>query len=153
MRPHRSHSNSSPVEARQAGVIPFMRQGNATTFCLITTSSGRRWTIPKGIIEPRASAHETALKEAVEEAGLHGELIGGPFGSFSQEKWGLRFTVDVYLMQVARADAAWAEAGVRRRRWCDAETAIALVRNRPVADVFRRAVEWLDRTAGNPASG
>ncbi len=131
----------SSTEARQAGVIPFRRQSGVTTYCLVTTSSGRRWTIPKGIIERGESAREAALKEAYEEAGLHGELIGAPVGSFTQKKWGLTFTVEVYLMDVTHADDAWPESGFRLRRWCDADTALELLRNRPVAEVFRAALE------------
>lgn len=134
----------SSTEARQAGVIPFRRYSGVTSYCLVTTSSGRRWTIPKGIIELSESARETALKEAYEEAGIHGELIGAPIGSFTQKKWGLTFTVEVFLMDVTHVDDEWPEAGLRRRRWCDADTALALLRNRPVVDLFREATEQLE---------
>ena len=134
----------SSAEARQAGVIPFRRHSGVTSYCLVTTSSGRRWTIPKGIIEQSESARETALKEAYEEAGIHGELIGAPIGSFTQKKWGLTFTVEVYLMDVSHVDDQWPESGLRRRRWCDADTALALLRNRPVVDLFRDAIERLE---------
>ncbi len=138
------------TQARQVGVIPFRHYSDVTSFYLVTTASGRRWTIPKGVIELGDSARETALKEAIEEAGLHGELIGAPIGSFTQKKWGFNFTVEVYLMNVTHVDEVWLEAGFRRRRWCDADTALALVRNRPVVDVFRRSVECLSGNDRDP---
>ena len=154
MELHPDRAEPAPsTEARQAGVIPFRRQSGVTTFCLITTSSGRRWTIPKGIIEASESARETALKEAMEEAGLHGELIGPPVGSYAQKKWGLNFTVDVFLMNVAHVDQQWPEASFRRRRWCDADTALALLKNRPVASVFRQAIEKQVNEHASPCAG
>ena len=128
---------------RQAGVVPFRQRDKDTVFCLITTSSGRHWTLPKGIIEQGDTARDTALKEALEEAGLRGTLVGDPVGSFEQTKWGQTFHVCVYLMEVETADSVWEEKGFRRRRWCDADTALALVADRPVAAVLRRAIERL----------
>lgn len=91
------------VGSRQAAAIPFRRDGERLSFCLVTTSGGGKWTFPKGIIEPGATVRETALKEAFEEAGLHGTLVGDPIGSFEQTKWGDTFSVEVYLMDVTRA--------------------------------------------------
>ena len=134
---------SSPHTPRQSGVIPFQRRANDTAFCLITTSSGRRWTFPKGIIERGDSARETALKEALEEAGLHGTLVDDVIGSFEQTKWGQTFRVAVYLMEVTSEDRVWEEQGFRQRRWCDAATALALIADRPMAPILRLAIERL----------
>ena len=48
---------------RQSGAIP-LRNGRV---CLITSSNGKRWVIPKGLIDPGHTAGETALQEAWEE--------------------------------------------------------------------------------------
>jgi hypothetical protein len=42
----------------QAGVIA-VRSGK---ICLVTSSNGKRWVIPKGVIEPGQTAGETALQ-------------------------------------------------------------------------------------------
>ena len=139
-----------PTIPQQAGVIPFKRREGETVFCLITTSSGHQWTFPKGIIERGDSARETALKEAVEEAGLHGELVGDAIGSFEQTKWGQTFTVAVYLMDVTAEDRVWSEQGFRKRRWCDANSALALVADRPIAPILRQAIKRL--STGNGAA-
>lgn len=129
----------------QASVIPFRVRDGEISFCLITTSSGGKWTFPKGTIEPGDTGRQTALKEAFEEAGLHGDLIGEPVGSFQQTKWSTDFAVEVYLMDVTQVDEAWEEQDVRQRRWCDLETAVALLQGRPVADVFSEAIRQLGR--------
>ncbi len=64
---------------RQAAALP-VRNGKV---CLVTSSNGKRWVIPKGLIEPGQTAGETALQEAWEEAGLVGVLEPDPIGSFS----------------------------------------------------------------------
>ena len=68
---------------RQAAAIP-LRNGR---ICLVTSSNGKRWVIPKGLIEPNQSAGECALQEAWEEAGLTGVLQQEPIGSYVYEKW------------------------------------------------------------------
>ena len=140
-----------PTLPQQAGVIPFQRREKETVFCLITTSSGHQWTVPKGIIERGDSARETALKEAVEEAGLHGAIVGDAIGSFEQTKWGQTFLVAIYLMEVATENATWEEQGFRQRRWCDADTALALLAHRPIAAILRLAIEQLSAGPGAAA--
>ena len=59
-----------PSWGRQAATIP-VRDGRV---CLVTSSNGRRWVLPKGQIDPGHTPAEAALVEAWEEAGLVGAL-------------------------------------------------------------------------------
>ena len=78
-----SHPQSpQPTRIRQACVIPFHRQAKDVEFCLITSLRKRRWIFPKGIIEIGETGEETVLKEALEEAGLRGKVIGSPLGEY-----------------------------------------------------------------------
>ncbi len=65
-------------EVRQAAVIAI-REGR---ICMVLSSGGKRWVVPKGCIEPGQTAGETALEEAWEEAGLVGVLGPEPIGSY-----------------------------------------------------------------------
>ena len=132
------------VGSRQAGVIPFRRQSGETHFCLITTSGGGRWTFPKWIVDPGDTVRWAAFREALEEDGLHGALVGPPVGTFHQ-KMGTEFTVEMYLMDGSQVDETWAEQDVRRRQWCNRDTALTLVRGRPVAGLFQKAIRRLSR--------
>jgi len=98
---------------QQAGAIPVHRG----RVCLVRSSSGKRWVIPKGHVEPGHSAGETALLEAWEEAGLTGRLTPDPVGSYCYEKFGQTYHVTVFLMHVHEVAAVWPEAGRRARRW------------------------------------
>src|SRR6185295_6322277 len=86
---------NEPEYVRQAGAIPI-RNGR---ICLITSSNGKRWVIPKGLIEPNHTAGEAALQEAWEEAGLVGVLQQEPVGSYLYDKWCGTCHVTVFLME------------------------------------------------------
>lgn len=131
----------NPIE--QAGAIPYRRCGDRLEFCLITSSSGKRWGFPKGIIDPDETFVETALKEAEEEAGLLGHVVGEPLGSYQYHKWDTSLTVIVVLMEVAHSRDDWPEAYVRRRRWVTAEQARELLSQPALQELLDAAVERL----------
>ena len=63
----------------QAGAIPCRFENSLLEVLLISTSSGKNWTIPKGLIDPGVTVIETVHNEAMEEAGIRGELRFIPF--------------------------------------------------------------------------
>jgi 8-oxo-dGTP pyrophosphatase MutT (NUDIX family) len=92
--------------------------------CMVTSSSGRRWVVPKGMIDPGATAGESALNEAWEEAGLVGILAPEPSGSYLYEKYGRTHHVVVFLMHVKEMASDWPERDVRKREWVDPMEAV-----------------------------
>ena len=88
---------------RQACVIPFRRTGKDLSFCLITSYDNDRWIFPKGFVDGDESLVETGLKEAFEEAGLHGRIEGAPLGRYVYSKWGSVMDACVLLMEVERS--------------------------------------------------
>jgi len=105
---------------RQAAAIP-VADGRV---CLVTSSSGRRWVIPKGMIDEGHTAGEAALTEAWEEAGLVGMLSQQPVGSFVYEKYGRPHHVVVFVLHVSTAADEWPERDVRTREWVEPAEAI-----------------------------
>src|SRR5262245_60341954 len=97
----------------QAAAIP-VRDGRV---CVVNSSSGKRWVIPKGHIEAGHDARMTAVKEAWEEAGLSGRLGTGPVGAYRYEKNGTLYHVTVFVLHVAKVSPAWPEEHRRQRRW------------------------------------
>lgn len=124
---------------QQAAAIPFRHREGMVEVCLVTTLKAGRWTVPKGFIDPGDTAPETAVKEAREEAGVHGRVVGGPVGYYDVRKPGGRHRVVVYLMRVDRVDDSWEEQSLRQRRWTSVRRAEKLLAGRPVEAVFRRA--------------
>jgi len=110
---------------RQAAAIPI-RDGQ---ICLVTSSTGRRWIIPKGMMEPDKSTAEIALQESWEEAGLVGSLRTESLGSYFYEKYGGTCHVTVYLLHVTAVHDDWPEAALRKRAWFTPEDALTMVRD------------------------
>jgi 8-oxo-dGTP pyrophosphatase MutT (NUDIX family) len=127
----------------QATAIPFRRRREQIEFCLITTRRGK-WIFPKGIVDPGENEEQTALKEAFEEAGLHGQIIGEPLGSYELAKFGKTYEVTALLMEVSQCDAHWMEQQMRRRRWVSAQQAFQLLKQPQLRNLLSRAIEQLD---------
>jgi 8-oxo-dGTP pyrophosphatase MutT (NUDIX family) len=133
--------SSPPAYLLQAGAIP-VKDGRV---CLITSSNGRRWVIPKGIIDPGHTAREAALQEAWEEAGLAGTLRGEPVGTYLYAKWGGTCHVTVFVMDVTDAAADWPERKVRQRRWVTVADALTLLEDRGLREILRGALLPADK--------
>lgn len=120
---------------RQAAAIP----AHNGKVCLVTSRSGKRWVIPKGVIDPGKTAEETALQESWEEAGLVGVLKPSPVGSYMYEKWGATCLVTVFFMQVTKIAAQWPEQQARQREWLELADALQRIGDPSLGDVIRNA--------------
>lgn len=109
-----------PIWVRQAAAIPIRDD----RVCLVTSSSGRRWVVPKGQIDPGHTAGEAALVEAWEEAGLVGALDAEPLGSYAYEKLGRELHVLVFRMSVTEVRDEWPERPIRMRAWVTLDEAL-----------------------------
>ncbi len=122
---------------RQAAAIP-VRNGQV---CLVTSSGGNRWVIPKGHLEPGHTAGELALMEAWEEAGLVGALEREPVGSYLYEKFGNLYHVTVFVLNVTQAADEWPEASIRKRAWVKPAAAASRVQEVGLSDLIRAAAD------------
>jgi len=111
---------TAPGFLRQAAAIPIRNN----KICLITSSNGKRWVIPKGLIDPGHTAAETALNESWEEAGIVGVLSQEPVGSYLYTKLGNTYHVIVFLLQVSEAAEDWPERELRQRVWVSIDRAL-----------------------------
>src|SRR5947209_5209878 len=126
-----------PEFIRQAGAIP-VREG---AICLVTSSNGKRWVVPKGLIDPGHTAGEAALLEAWEEAGLVGVLRPEPVGSYLYNKFGETYHVTVFLLEVTDVKAEWPEMELRQRNWLSLPQALARIEDAGLREVVRGAVK------------
>jgi 8-oxo-dGTP pyrophosphatase MutT (NUDIX family) len=123
---------------RQSAVIPLRRTTQGVQVCLIRRKDSVTWGIPKGFIDPGDTREQAALKEAGEEAGLDGQLIGECIGTYDYEKRGANFIVAVYLMDVLEERSTWREMRFRERRWGSLEEAALLLTGHPVRPLLDR---------------
>lgn len=126
---------------QQATAVPFRWRNGKLEFCLITTTQEAHWAFPKGMIDPGETSGETALKEAHEEAGLDGAIVGQPLGMYHYAKWGKELQVTVLLMRVTKAADHWDEADLRQRRWAAPDEARRLIDRAELRQLLDVAVE------------
>jgi 8-oxo-dGTP pyrophosphatase MutT (NUDIX family) len=94
------------VSTTQVAAVCYRVRGLSLEFLLVNTSAGK-WTFPKGRIDPRLSASESAEREAREEAGAHGLIEAAHFGWYVDTKRALghegrirEILVAAYLLEV-----------------------------------------------------
>lgn len=110
-----------PAASKQAGAIPYTVVQGQVVFLLITSRGSGRWIFPKGEPIEGLEPWETAAREALEEAGVEGEVAPEPIGSYRTFKT-LAFRrkiieVEMFPLQVTRQLDDWAEKGLRHRHW------------------------------------
>jgi 8-oxo-dGTP pyrophosphatase MutT (NUDIX family) len=122
-------STASKASNIQYAALPWRKAGDALEILLITTLNTRRWIVPKGWPLEGKSPQDSAAQEAMEEAGISGNIAKAPLGSFHYNK--LRKSgetvsckVDVFAMEVARQRRSWAEKDRREARWFSIDEAL-----------------------------
>ena len=118
----------------QSGVIPYRIKKKEMQILLISSRSGKNWTIPKGIIESSLEKTESAMKEAFEEAGLIGNIDETITWQFRFRKWGGICDVRLYPMLVTDELDEFPEIKTREKKWLSVEDAIKLVKFEQVRD-------------------
>ncbi|MBT4360040.1 MAG: NUDIX hydrolase [Candidatus Marinimicrobia bacterium] len=108
---------------KQSGVIPVYK-GKVV---VITARGSKRWIIPKGSIDWELSAQESAGKEALEEAGIKGEVLPDEIGTYTYEKLGGSYKVRLYYMEVTKLKEKWDEKHFRKRKLLPPKQAIKKV--------------------------
>ena len=122
---------------QQAAVLA-MRNGR---ICLITSSSGRRWLLPKGHLEPGHKLRETVREEAWEEAGIIGSISARPVGRYEYQKLGQVYRVVIFWMTVTHAERKWPECKRRRRRWLSPGKALPHISFSPLRTIVEAVVQ------------
>jgi phosphohistidine phosphatase len=92
------------------------------------------------------TAADSALKEALEEAGVDGVVGESPLGSYRYRKWGGVCEVEVFPLRVRNELDEWPESRFRRRRWFSVRKAMRRVDNKGL----RRLIKKLPAAADRP---
>lgn len=122
----------------QAAAIPFRREAGGTLAVLLIRRLHRSaWGIPKGLIDPGLTPQQAALMEALEEAGVEGELLTPALGEFEYRKFGGICRVQVFAMRVTKVHDEYDEKPVRHRQWLAAGEAAELVERSELRPMIR----------------
>jgi len=131
-------NTNSEILYPQSAVIPFQFKKNRVKILLITSLKSKQWIIPKGIIENNTTPQQSALQEALEEAGVEGEVLNILLGEYSYAKWGGICEVKVFPMHVTKVLDDWPEANLRNRKWLSIDKAINLVSKEELRRILRQ---------------
>ena len=137
--------HSTSMVYKQAGAIPYREENGAIQVLIISTSSGKNWTIPKGLIDPGFSATETVMNESLEEAGIEGRILTPAIGEYRFAKWGGQCEVEVFVMAVTRELNHWPEDQLRQRVWTDVKQAARQVKHTDLGTLIRKLAAYLDQ--------
>lgn len=127
----------------QYAALPYRLVGRRVEILLITSRQTRRWVIPKGWPMDAKAPSEAAAAEAVEEAGVVGQVEARPIGSYRylkqmKEERQIAVQVIVFPFHVADQLEAWKEQGQRELAWFPYRRASALVAEPSLRGLIRR---------------
>ncbi len=123
--------------AHSVGAIPVMNLNGEDRVVAVTTRSGSRWVFPKGNPEEDVPNEEMAVREALEEAGVNGEIFGEPIPVHYWKGYA-HYIISYYPMRVTALLTDWEERKERDRRVCTREEARSLFRDRSIVDAVER---------------
>jgi 8-oxo-dGTP pyrophosphatase MutT (NUDIX family) len=127
----------------QYAALPFRRKANCRTqVMLVTSRETGRWIIPKGWPKKRKAPYASAAIEALEEAGVVGEVDRDPIGSYSYKKRlkngaVVACEVHVFPLEVKRQQKKWPEKGERDFQWFSPTDAAKVVREPVLREMIR----------------
>lgn len=127
----------------QSGVLPYRILDEKIEILLITSRNKKKWIIPKGIIESGMKAYESAALEALEEAGVIGEILQDPLGNYKVKKWDGICEVLVYPMKVENETKQWLEDSFRERKWFSVDEAKEVIERGKLKKLLKELEELL----------
>ncbi|MBB3745468.1 8-oxo-dGTP pyrophosphatase MutT (NUDIX family) [Rhizobium sp. BK591] len=125
---------------------------------LMTSRDTGRWVIPKGWPMTRKCAHEVAMQEAFEEAGVRGVVEPETLGAYTYPKVlrdGVQVVckVQVYALEVTNMMKNFKEKGERRIEWVSFDEAARRVREPELRHLFLAFKKKMtDRLSANAAT-
>ena len=125
-------------------VVPFRTENGRPEFCLVSVSDDSRWDFPRASVLPDELRHVTALRAALEIAGVECKLeLPGPLDQFSASKVESAKTITAFLVRVETENGKHSVGTGYRRRWCFAGEARVRIRRKPIRRFIDLALRQL----------
>lgn len=142
-RPLRLSNGDKRGVRTQFGALCWRRRGDEIQVLLVTSLRRKRWIIPKGWPQDRATPVKVAMTEAWEEAGVEGTAKATCLGIFSYNKIVTArqvapCVVAIFPMRVKKLRRDFPEASQRKRKWFSLAKAAKLVSEPELAAIIKR---------------
>ena len=139
----RSSSAARPRRVQYAALTYRLSGKSSAEVMLVTSRETQRWIIPKGWPQKGKAPHNSAAREAFEEAGVVGAVGKRAVGSFLYQKrlknGDVRLCeVHVFPMRVKRQSKQWPEKEQREVKWVSAKEAAETVKEPMLSEIIRR---------------
>jgi 8-oxo-dGTP pyrophosphatase MutT (NUDIX family) len=140
----------------QFAAIPFKIAADGLQVLLLTSRETHRWVIPKGWPIRGLKPREVAAREAFEEAGLVGRIVGKrPIGAYHYTKQlpneqEMLCQVRVFLLSVDQELDDWPEKEQREACWVEPLRAAQMVQEGGLAELLRNAFPMIRRLEPKP---
>ncbi|HEY0105085.1 MAG TPA: NUDIX hydrolase [Rhizomicrobium sp.] len=120
------------IAGAQVAALPYRVTDAGIEILLITSRRTQRWIVPKGWPAKGSTPPADAAREALEEAGVSGEIAQQALGVFHYIKElkhgvGVPCRVSLYPLKVTRQRKSWSEKAAREVKWHSIGEAAALV--------------------------
>jgi 8-oxo-dGTP pyrophosphatase MutT (NUDIX family) len=117
-----------PAGNTQYAALPYRNRPGGVDVLLITSRDSGRWIIPKGWPIAGLSPSQAAAREALEEAGITGQIGSERIGTYHYDKRLSDDTdrdcnVEVFALEVVEQLDTWPEQHQRRREWLSTDEA------------------------------
>jgi 8-oxo-dGTP pyrophosphatase MutT (NUDIX family) len=138
-----SSRKKAAVRRVQYAALPYRRGAHSRTqVMLVTSRETGRWVVPKGWPKKRKAPCVSAAREALEEAGVVGEVGRDPIGSYSYKKRlksgaVIACEVQVFPLEVKRQQKRWPEKEEREFHWFSPTEAAKAVQEPDLRDIIR----------------
>jgi|GEM_PF-240425 len=138
---------SSKEAPTRCAALPYRTGEGGVEVLLVTARSTGDWIIPKGKIDRDRGPRETAREEALEEAGVEGEIGLSPFDEYRHGGDDDDPLVAVFLLRVTDELPTWAEEEERDRAWMPIRQAAERVADPGLARILSAAAVHLATTS------
>ena len=134
---------------KSCGAVVFRKTGRGLLYLLVKNRNGRHWGFPKGHVEQGESEQQTAVREVLEETGLHITVLDGfretceyrPFGKIKKQ-------VVFFAARSEGARVTIQRTEIDHYIWASYSDAVQLFRYDNDLRVLEAAQNWLLRPGG-----
>jgi 8-oxo-dGTP pyrophosphatase MutT (NUDIX family) len=139
----RRSSSVAGAKRVQYAALPYRFGRSRTEVMLVTSRETQRWIIPKGWPQRGRAPHDSAAREAFEEAGVSGAVGKRSVGSFPYQKRlkngaVVVCEVHVFPLKVTRQRREWPEKAQRDVKWLSINEAAEAVQEPMLSKIIRR---------------